>query len=267
MKQISILGCGWLGLPMGQRLIECGFTVKGSTTSDAKIADLRISNIIPYKIEINNDNVIGAIADFLNNSEILLINIPPKFRSSTHADYSAKMKSLIPFIEASTISKVIFVSSTSVYPDNNEEITENTTICPETESGNQLLEAEKVLQENPTFTTTVIRFGGLIGNNRHPVNSLAGRKNIENPKAPINLIHLDDCIGIIEKVIDADYWGDILNGVTPFHPTREVYYHQKAIENNLPLPEFNHQQPSIGKTISSLKTVNSLKYTFKVNPL
>ncbi|MFN9115334.1 MAG: SDR family NAD(P)-dependent oxidoreductase, partial [Bacteroidota bacterium] len=92
-------------------------------------------------------------------------------------------------------------------------------------------------------------------------------KNIENPKAPINLIHLDDCIGIIERIIEQEFWGEILNGVTPFHPSREDYYQQKAAEKNLPLPEFDHQLLSRGKTISSSKVENILKYQFKVKSL
>jgi nucleoside-diphosphate-sugar epimerase len=267
MRKISILGCGWLGLPLAQQLIGKGFDVKGSTTSEHKIAELKSAKIIPFQIEMADNEIIGDIDGFLEESEILVINIPPKMRSSTNNDYSSKIQSIIPFVKSSTVSKVIFVSSTSVYQDNNELINESTAAYPETPSGKQLLDAERKLQKELDFQTTVLRFGGLIGKSRHPINSLAGRKNIENPKAPINLIHLDDCIGIIERIIEQDFWGEILNGVTPFHPSREEYYQQKAAEKNLPLPEFDHHFLSQGKTISSSKVENILKYQFKVNPL
>lgn len=29
-KTISILGCGWLGLPLGQHLVQQGYHIKGS---------------------------------------------------------------------------------------------------------------------------------------------------------------------------------------------------------------------------------------------
>ena len=35
--QVSILGCGWLGLPLAKALIGEGYTVKGSTTTPAKL--------------------------------------------------------------------------------------------------------------------------------------------------------------------------------------------------------------------------------------
>jgi hypothetical protein len=91
---------------------------------------------------------------------------------------------------------------------------------------------------------------------------LAGRKNIENPNAPINLIHQEDCIGIILKIIELNCWNETFNAVTPFHASRKEYYTQKAIDLNLTLPEFNSESPTFGKTISSDKAENVLGYTF-----
>jgi len=100
---------------------------------------------------------------------------------------------------------------------------------------------------------------------------LAGRKNIENPNAPINLIHQDDCIGIILEILhtpevsgqnDKLEWNETYNAVAPFHPSRKEYYTQKAIEYNLPLPEFNSENLTFGKIISSSKIENVLGYTF-----
>jgi nucleoside-diphosphate-sugar epimerase len=119
------------------------------------------------------------------------------------------------------------------------------------------------LEGNANFKTTVIRFGGLIGENRHPIHFLAGRKNLENPEAPINLIHQDDCIGIIEAVISRNARGEVFNAVAPYHPSRKEYYTQKAVALGLPLPEFEEEKASIGKTIVSDKITTVLDYTFK----
>jgi nucleoside-diphosphate-sugar epimerase len=142
-------------------------------------------------------------------------------------------------------------------------VTESTKPNPETESGKQLLATEIRLQSNENFKTTVVRFGGLIGENRHPIHFLAGRKNIENPEAPINLIHQEDCIGIIEAIVKKEYWDETINAVAPFHISRIAYYTQKALENNLPLPEFDQTKISIGKTILSDKLGNTLDYKFQ----
>jgi nucleoside-diphosphate-sugar epimerase len=263
MRQISILGCGWLGLPLAKSLLEKGFSVNGSTTSLEKISVLSQAGINAFQIELSEDKIKGDFETFLENSEILIIDIPPKLRGNHPENFVKKVETLIPFIEKSSIQKVVFISSTSVYADDNSLITEETKPQPETESGKQLLEAENLLNANSKFQTTVIRFGGLIGENRHPIHFLAGRKNIENPDAPINFIHQQDCIGVIESVIEKDIWNETFNAVSPFHPTRKDYYTQKAVELNLAIPEFEINKKSVGKTISSTKIETVLNYPFQ----
>jgi nucleoside-diphosphate-sugar epimerase len=262
MKQISILGCGWLGMPLAKSFLGKGFSVKGSTTSQEKISILEINGIQPFKIELLEAEIKGEINSFLANSEILIIDIPPKLRSASNENFVKKIENLIPFIEKTKVEKVVFISSTSVYGDDNAVVTETTKPNPDTESGKQLLAAENLLQSNKNFNTTVVRFGGLIGLDRHPIHFLAGRKNIENPEAPINLIHQEDCIGIIEAIVKQDCWNETFNAVAPFHPTRKAYYTQKALELKLPLPDFEQTKISIGKTVSSEKAENFLKYKF-----
>jgi len=262
MTKTSILGCGWLGLPLAKALVENGFSVNGSTTSENKILVLNKLGVNPFLIALNSENIQGDIFSFLEHSEILLINIPPKLRGNNKEDFIGKIKTLIPFIENSSIKKVIFVSSTSVYADENVLVTEETVPQPETESGQQLLQSEELLLNNMHFETTIVRFGGLIGEDRNPIRFLSGRDAIENPDAPINLIYLEDCVGIITQIIKQNSWGEIYNGVAPFHPSRESYYVNKAIELNLDLPKFNHSNPSIGKTIISNKLESVLHYEF-----
>jgi NAD dependent epimerase/dehydratase family enzyme len=85
---------------------------------------------------------------------------------------------------------------------------------------------------------------------------------LDNADAPVNLIHQDDCIGIILKIIEADYWNETFNAVAPSHPSRELYYTQKAMDLNLALPKFNSERNSVGKIILSARIENVLKYTF-----
>jgi nucleoside-diphosphate-sugar epimerase len=275
MKKISILGCGWLGLPLAKKLIEKEYSVNGSTTSENKLSILKDAGINPFLVilsevegTLETESVSETINDFLTESEILIIDIPPKLRANTDLSrklFVEKIETLIPFIEQSTIKKVLFVSSTSIYGDQNHLITEETNPNPETESGKQLLLAEAILQKNHNFETTILRFGGLIGEDRHPVKFLAGKENLENPDAPVNLIHQKDCIGIIEEIIFQSKWNEVFNAAAPFHPSREDYYTQKAKEQNLILPKFSTETSNIKKIISSEKIENSLKYQFNLD--
>lgn len=266
-NQIAILGCGWLGLPLAEALLDNGFLVKGSTTSEEKFAILKSKGIEPFLILLSENGPKGLLSDFLTQSEILIIDVPPKLRGENKENFVAKMEKLLPYIENSSVKKVLFVSSTSVYSESQETITEATLPNPDTESGRQLLETEKILLNNSNFITTIVRFGGLIGPERHPIKMLAGRENLQNPDIPVNLIHQKDCIGIILKIINQEIWNETFNAVTPYHPTRKEYYHKKAEEMNLAIPKFTNEKTATGKLISSNKIETVLHYTFLVNPL
>ena len=262
MAQISILGCGWLGFPLAKALVENGFLVKGSTTSTEKVSILKSAGIEPFIVQLEEEKISESVADFLAHSQILIVNIPPKLRGNSTENFVAKIATLLPFIEKSTVEKVLFVSSTSVYGEDNDLITEDTPLNPDTEGGRQLVIVESLLQKNTHFETTILRFGGLIGEDRNPVRFLSGRENIENPDAPINLIHQDDCIGSIEKIIALNSWNEIFNAVAPFHPSRKEYYTQKATDLNLALPKFAASNSIAGKTILNDKLIKYLQYSF-----
>ena len=267
MKSISILGCGWLGLPLAKSLLQDGFLIKGSTTSNNKMSILENLGITPFLISLYEDKIDGNIEGLLEKSAILIIDIPPKLRGDFKENFVAKIQNLIPFVEKSDIKKVLFVSSTSVYSDAISIVNATTIPNPDTESGKQLLEVEKLLKTNQKFKSTLVRFGGLIGEDRNPIKFLSGKKNIENPYSPINFIHKTDCIGIIKKIIETDIWNETFNAVTPYHPTRKKYYTQKAIEFGLEIPEFNEANIATGKIILSEKIEAVLGYEFKQTTL
>lgn len=266
-KQISILGCGWLGLPLGKKLVASGYQVKGSIRQEEKIFGLKNAGIQAFLLDISAEKIKGDFAQFLEGTEILIIAIPPGLRKNPAENFLDKIKTILPYIEQSEIQKVIFISSTSVYANDNSTITENTIPLPETKSGKQLLVTEQLLKCNRHFKTTILRFGGLIGSNRHPITSLTGKKNLKNPQTPVNLIHLDDCIEIISKIIKKDIWSEVFNAVAPFHPKREEYYFDQAKLRGLRAPVFNQNIPSQGKTVSSQKMQKVLEYQFIKNAL
>lgn len=232
------MGCGWLGLPLAKRLIEKGYNVKGTTTSPGKLKLLQNEGITPFEIDITGRGITGDILGFLSHLETLIVNVPPKLRGNHAESFLDKMEFLNTEILKSGVSQVLFVSSTAVYGNAEGEVTESSPLMPVTESGKQLAESEKLFQGQKGFKTTVIRFGGLIGPDRHPVNMLSGRQNLTNGNDPINLIHLDDCIHMILTVLERAYWGELFNGVYPHHPKKQVYYFEEAQKRGLPTPSY-----------------------------
>lgn len=262
--KISVLGCGWFGLPLAKRLIDEGHVVKGSTTSQEKMGRLQDAGIIPFRIKLFAEGIEGDLESFLSDSEVLIVNIPPGLRKDPDADFIGKIGRLLNYVEKSGVEKLIFVSSTSVFEDGKDIpiYTEESEPNGTGENSRQLISAEKQLVKSKDFETTVIRFGGLIGPGRHPVNYLSGKKQIKNPKAPVNLIHLEDCIGIILKILQKEAWGITINAVSPKHPDREHYYTEVAIQKNLALPEFENAGISRGKIVNSIYLKEQLDYDF-----
>jgi len=262
-RTISILGCGWLGLPLAEYLIKKGYSVKGSTTDAEKIELLKEKGIIPFLIQITDTSINGDNFDDFFESEILIINFPPKRREDIETYHKAQFEQLIPELKRSTIKQVLFISSTSVYPDLNKEIFENETAIPVKSSGTVLKFAEDLLISQPNFDTTILRFSGLIGYDRMPGRFLAGKTNVENGDAPINVIHQDDCIELITQIIMQNIWGEIFNASTDVHPTRKEFYTLAANKMGLKPPTFAHENEIKFKIINSDKIKKRLGYSFK----
>ncbi|PKA98635.1 nucleoside-diphosphate-sugar epimerase [Flavobacteriaceae bacterium MAR_2009_75] len=261
-KTIAVLGCGWLGLPLAQSFLKNGYQVKGSTTTKDKLKELEQLGITPFQIGLKEDRIEGDIDSFLKNIEVLIINVPPKLRSGNGENYVMKMKLLYSAIQESSIKKVIFVSSTSVYGDIEGNVSEETNPQPSTESGKQLLVSENIFRNDNNIQSTIIRFGGLIGPERHPVTMLSGRTNLKNGHHPINLIHLNDCIKLISEIIAKNWYNETFNGVYPFHPKKEDYYISEAIKRNIQPPDYKIITIEKGKTVQSYNLTNVKGFMF-----
>lgn len=260
-KQASILGCGWLGLPLAKHLIQNGWEVKGSTTSLEKIETLEAEGIKAYKIELEEDKVVGDISGFLENSELLIIDVPPGLRRDPNSDFVSKLKHLTKAISDSKVENIIYVSSTGVFQDHKSypSFTEHYQFTASEIDNNQLIQAEHLLLNLPEVKTSVIRFGGLVGKERHPVKFLSGKTGIKNPEAPVNLIHLENCILLISEIVQQKKFEMIFHGVEDLQLSKEAYYSQKAKELGLPEPKFNHEEKSAGKYISMEWTLKKLE--------
>ena len=249
MNHISILGSGWLGLPLARHFIKAGYTVNASTTSEDRLADLASSGAEPFIIDI--DSLTSNVQDFLG-AAILIINIPSK--------HIPGFRRLVDAIEASEIENVLFVSSTSVYENAARTITESDT---DSFSQSPLLEIEGLLRRCSSIKTTIVRFGGLIGYSRHPGRFFGPGRVVQNPEAPVNLIHRDDCVGIISQIVEQQAWGEVLNCCADTHPTKREFYTRVVESVDGHLPEFAESDSSSGKLISNQKVKQLLNYRFK----
>jgi nucleoside-diphosphate-sugar epimerase len=230
-----------------------------------KIGVLQHVGIDSFLVSLTEKGVQGDLVGFLSGIETLVINIPPKLRGPKQEDYVLKMQFLLNAVQRYKIGKVIFVSSTSVYGNLSDVVTEATIPRPTSESGRQLLAAEKIFQDELSLKTTIVRFGGLIGNDRHPIYHLTGKKDLDNGGDPVNLIHQNDCIRILEHIILNDWWDETFNGVYPHHPTKDDYYRAEALKRNLLPPAYKPGNGTKGKKIVSSALVNVKMFVFQTS--
>ncbi len=265
IKSIGVLGCGWLGLPLAKQLVMDGYSVRGTTTTKAKLSAIESIGAIPFLSECTVDDS-TSLTPFLENLDVVIIAIPPGIRQEPKKRFDLIVDEIIRQVIVQGVQKVVFISSTSVYGQATGEIDEATAICPMTESGKQLAACEQKLLKSPYFESCILRFGGLIGPNRHPIFSLVKKGQIKNGEAKINLIHLTDCIGLIQACL-LDFKGNsVFNGVTPYHPSRAKYYSEMAKLAGLPTPIFIPGNAN-NRTISSAKIQKTLNVAFVVENL
>lgn len=261
-KTISILGCGWLGLPLGERLSELGYRVSGSTRTESKLPALKKYGIEPYRIELYPEPRGEQIQRFLN-ADILIIDIPPGTHRDPGSDFHLRqITSLIPLIPHNG-TRVIYISSTSVYPNPNRVVTEEDTESADRKEGHILLRTEDILRNEISFQTTIIRFAGLYGYDRHPGRFMSGRHGLKGGKTPVNMIHRDDCTGIISLIIEKHITNEILNGCSDEHPEKQEYYTEMASRLSLPPPTFDEDKADVPyKIVSNEKLKRLTGYLF-----
>lgn len=260
-KKVSILGCGWLGYPLGVAMLQEGYRVKGSTTSRLKLDVLERAAIQPFLLDMRQSDSSEALKTFLK-SDTLIVAYPPGIRENGSDAYLQSIEKLGQAIEKSGLQRIIFISSTSVYSNTNSEVTEDMVPEPESTSGKAMLEAENLLQTLEDRETVVLRMAGLVGYERNPGRFLAGKTGLENGQERINLIHRDDCIGIILKLLERNSDADVLNCCSDTHPVKLDFYTQAAKKAKLEPPAFSKGGMKAYKIVSNKKLKALLNYEF-----
>lgn len=259
---VSILGCGWLGLPLAEFLVNKGFSVKGSTTREEKIAKLKQAGVQPFLLNFTphpQREQLDSIPDFLK-TDILIIAIPPGVSHHGEDFHPMQILHLSEHLKLSSINKIIYISSTSIYPDTGE-VTESTNISGEETSNAALRCAEEILcglHRKPT----ILRCGGLMGYDRVPGRYFIGKKELPTGNVPVNFVHRDDVINIIYEVIRQEKWGEIYNIVAPEHPVRRDIYASNARDFGWEAPTFLEGKTPEHKLVDGSKVIKDLNYKF-----
>ncbi|MFB6271355.1 MAG: SDR family oxidoreductase [Salinibacter sp.] len=268
---VSILGCGWLGRPLGQSLVDRDVHVRGSTTTPEKVDVLRQDGIDPFRLLLDPGLSGENVAQFFS-SPILVLNVPPpRGQDEVRAWHRRQIDAVREAATHGPVEWILFASSTGVYPNVERTVTEADQPPGQPEAlpgarrstGEALLEAEARLMDDSNFDTTIVRLGGLYGNARHPGRFLAGRTNVGRPEAPVNLIHQDDAVALFRVLLDQDVRGEVFNACADAHPSRRAVYTRAAETLGLDPPTFDAPDDTTGKTVDNQKVKAHTGYQFR----
>lgn len=260
-SSLSIVGCGWLGLPLGRAMREKGWKIHGTTTDKTKFLQLQEAGIVPFLLKLPDPEFM----DFeMLLTDYLVINMPPGRKNpNVLEDYPNAVKQLLHVAsQIKSIEKIVFISSTSVYGNISESVNENVYPRPDTPSGKAVLAAEQLVMKSKT-PFVILRFGGLAGPERHPGRFLSGRELSVSGDDPINYLHLEDAIGVIAYMLEHNVTNEIFNVVAPVHPSKKEFYEKMAITIGLSPPTFAKSDGQSGKEVSVNYLLSKSKFTFK----
>lgn len=264
MKKVSIIGLGWLGEAAALVLQKQGYRVIGSSTRPEKVELLREKGLDAVHFVLDPEPK-GTDYPRLFDSEILVVTLPPRSRQGDGEAYLQQLASLRDLVANSAVKQVLFISSTGIYPNANKEVpySEEEKISENT-AGNAILYREEVLMgTSPIYDLTVLRMGGLMGEDRIPGIYFAGKEQVVG-HTRVNFIHQVDAAGMIAWVIKQGLWNQIFNGVAPQHPLRREVYRHNASAMGIPLPASfqDASDEEVGRLISSEKII-STGFTFE----
>jgi nucleoside-diphosphate-sugar epimerase len=207
-----IAGCGYVGTALAQRLTDDGYQVWGLRRSCmARRGGSGAATVDWIEGDLTDPRSLSAIPEGI---EIVfyLAGADGYDEASYRQAYVTGPANLIrELAERSTAPRrIFFASSTGVYAQENGEWVDEDSPAEQTHfSGARLLEGERIVRQGP-FPGTVVRFGGIYG---PAVAGGAGRTRLidsvregsaRRPPRPtyLNLIHRDDCAGILRHLMN-----------------------------------------------------------------
>ena len=264
MKKVTIIGLGWLGLPLANALLAQGISVSGTKTTSDGVDAARAIGIDCYALKLtpNLECDPEDLEQLMTQSDAIVILLPPSKVNITN--YIEAIEQLVDSAIAFHVPRILFTSSTSIYGDVQGLVDEDAPLEGETESAKALVSVEQWLHDLPHISVDVLRLAGLVGENRHAGRFLAGKKELKGANQPVNIVHQDDVIAAILLLLQQPTGGHIYNLCAPEHPSRADFYCQAAQSLGLESPEFmmKDNEPG-GKIINGNRICEELGFEYR----
>ncbi len=264
MKKVSIVGLGWLGMPLALALNARGYQVTGTKTTSDGVEAARMSGIACYELRLTPELVCDADdLDSVLNVDALVITLPASRTAQGRENYLLAVQQLVNSALAYGVPRVLFTSSTSVYGKGAGNVRESSPLHPETAAGYVLVQLEQWLHALPNTSVDILRLAGLVGPERHPGRFLAGKTHLPDGELGVNLVHRDDVIAAIQLLLQLPAGGHRYNLCAPKHPTKREFYTEQAQRLGVEVPQFNAESERHGRIIDGQLICRELGFEYQ----
>lgn len=272
MKQRLIIGCGYLGERVARRWVAQGDVVCALTRSAARARRLAELGIDPVIGDVMEPASLTALPEA--DSCLYAVGFDRIGGYDKRAVYVTGLRNLLQS-SAGKISRLIAISSTSVYgQDAGEWVNEESQCAPTTEGGRICLEAEDVVRDwlsagnvMRPVRGTILRLSGIYGPGRliGRVDQLRRQEPLAvPPDSWLNLIHVDDAALAVCRLAEAEYPSELLLLSDERPLPRREFYSELARLLNAPAPLFSvTADPSLNKRCDSFRIRRELSLALR----
>lgn len=275
-RKCLIVGCGYVGLPLGAELARQGHTVFGLRRSSLAEPELKAAGITPLHADVTRPETLTKLPrdfDWVVNCAAPGGGTADDYRKT----YLEGNRNLLSWLADSPPKKFLYTSSTSVYGQNDgSEVTEQSPVEPAAETAKILVEAERLLlaaTAERKSSAVILRVAGIYGPGRgHWFKQfLRDEARLEGDGSRwLNMIHRDDLIGVIIAALERGAPGEIYNAADNEPLTQLELFKWLAEKLNRPMPpkipadaELWRQRGVTNKRVSNAKLRAELKYEFR----
>jgi nucleoside-diphosphate-sugar epimerase len=213
-----IVGCGYVGLPLGVELLRLGHEVHGLRRNSSAEAELKTAGITPLFADITKPETLDALP---GGFDWVVHCVAAGGDAENYRQiYLEGTRHLLKRLSASPPKKFIYTSSTSVYGQNDgSQIKESSPAEPAAETAKVLVEAEKVLLEafqRDKFPAIILRVAGIYGPDRghYFKQFLKSEARMDGDGSRfLNMIHRDDVVSCVVAALKSGRPGEIYNAV------------------------------------------------------
>ena len=251
--RVLIVGCGYVGLPLGKELAQQGHTVFGLRRSSLADAELLAAGITPLHADLTQPETFAGLPknfDWVVNCTAAGGGGAEDYRKI----YLAGNRNLVAWLADAPPKKFVYTSSTSVYGQNDGSVvTETSPTEPAAETAKVLVQAEKLLLAavaERQFPAVILRVAGIYGPGRgHAFKQfLRGEARLEGDGSRwLNMIHRDDVAGVIMAALERGIPGEIYNAVDNEPVRQRDFYAWLAKKLNRPMPPAVWADAEVGK--------------------